>query len=207
MEPIAGSWADRLDALDDYLSSDRAPPDCMDLSELDGFLAGIVASPVSVPANEWMPVIWDGGRPVFADDVEELKILGAILSRYEEIATGLDSEPPYFSPIFWEGSDGKPLVADWAYGFMRAVALRADAWDPVMRDEDTSVLLMPIGFIAGLAVEDLDEDDRLPDAAMEELLEDADVMLAACTVGLRAFWRKRAGRRRQSQNSRRKRLH
>ena len=29
-----------LDALEAYLSSDESPDDCMDLSELDGFLAG-----------------------------------------------------------------------------------------------------------------------------------------------------------------------
>jgi uncharacterized protein YbjQ (UPF0145 family) len=32
---------------------------------------------------------------------------------------------------------------------------------------------------------------RMPEEAMEELMEDADMMLAACVVGLRAFWRDR----------------
>ena len=31
-----------LDTLDGFLRSDRAPPDCMDLSEIDGFLAALV---------------------------------------------------------------------------------------------------------------------------------------------------------------------
>ena len=35
-----------LDALEAYLSSDESPDDCMDLSELDGFLAGLIVGPV-----------------------------------------------------------------------------------------------------------------------------------------------------------------
>ena len=34
-----------LDALDDYLLSDGAPGDSMGLSDLDGFLTGIVVGP------------------------------------------------------------------------------------------------------------------------------------------------------------------
>jgi hypothetical protein len=38
---------------------------------------------------------------------------------------------------------------------------------------------------------EIEEEMRLPDEAMEELMEDADEMLAACVVGLHAFWRDR----------------
>ena len=34
-----------LDALDDYLMSDHAPDDSMGLSDLDGFLTGVVVGP------------------------------------------------------------------------------------------------------------------------------------------------------------------
>ena len=34
-----------LDALDDYLMSDRAPDDSMGLSDLDGFLTGVIVGP------------------------------------------------------------------------------------------------------------------------------------------------------------------
>jgi len=61
----------------------------------------------------------------------------------------------------------------------------------VLQDEDNAVLLIPIGIIAGLAVPEIEADMRMPEEAMEELMEDADMMLAACVVGLRAFWRDR----------------
>ena len=41
-----------LDALDDYLMSDHAPDDSMGLSDLDGFLTGIVVGPELIPPSE-----------------------------------------------------------------------------------------------------------------------------------------------------------
>ncbi|HXT78705.1 MAG TPA: UPF0149 family protein [Acetobacteraceae bacterium] len=181
-----------LDALNDYLMSSRSPQDCMDLSELDGFMAGIVAGPEPVATSEWLPMVWDGEEPVFDSDSEAATILGAILRRFSDIASGLDSEPATFAPVFWEGADGKPVVEDWAHGFMQAVSMRTEAWAPVLRDEDLSILLIPIGIIATRAVAGLTAEVRFPEDAMEDLMEDADTMLAACAVGLRAFWRDRA---------------
>ena len=43
--PFPSSDPIDLDALDDYLMSDHAPDDSMDLSDLDGFLTGIGESP------------------------------------------------------------------------------------------------------------------------------------------------------------------
>ena len=45
-----------LEALDQYLASEDSPEDCMMLSDLDGFLHGIICSPVVIPAEEWMVV-------------------------------------------------------------------------------------------------------------------------------------------------------
>jgi uncharacterized protein len=180
-----------LDALNDYLMSDRSPPECMDLSELDGFLAGLVAGPEPIAPSEWLPVIWDGEEPAFASKDEAESVLGTILTRYNAIAESLDNDPATFSPVFWEADDGTPVVEDWAHGFMHAVSLRTESWEPVLQDEDNAVLLIPIGIIAGLAVPEIEADMRMPEEAMEELMEDADMMLAACVVGLRAFWRDR----------------
>ena len=44
-----------LDALDDYLMSDHAPDDSMGLSDLDGFLTGVVVGPELIMPSEWLP--------------------------------------------------------------------------------------------------------------------------------------------------------
>ena len=63
-----------LEALDQYLASEDSPEDCMMLSDLDGFLHGIICSPVVIPAEEWMVVALGSevdGLPVWV--VDEIK--------------------------------------------------------------------------------------------------------------------------------------
>jgi hypothetical protein len=43
-----------LDELDQYLSSDESPEDCMMLSDLDGLLHGVICSPSPVSSDVWM---------------------------------------------------------------------------------------------------------------------------------------------------------
>ena len=43
--------------------SDHAPDDRMGLSDLDGFLTGIVVGPELILPSEWLPVIWGGQEP------------------------------------------------------------------------------------------------------------------------------------------------
>ncbi|MDR3538093.1 MAG: UPF0149 family protein [Acetobacteraceae bacterium] len=180
-----------IEALDAYLLSDRSPPDCMDLSELDGFLAGVVAGPEVIAPSEWLPIVWDGDEPEFEDEAQASTILGAIMERYNAIATALAGDQESFVPLFWEAADGTPVVDEWAIGFMRAVSLRADAWDPVLKDEDSAILLIPIGIVAGQALGEEDPQLRIPEEAMDDLMEDGDMMMAACAVGLYNFWRDR----------------
>ena len=54
-----------LDALDNCLMSDHAPDNSMGMSDLDGFLTGIVVGPELILPSEWFPVIWGGKEPDF----------------------------------------------------------------------------------------------------------------------------------------------
>lgn len=181
-----------LDALEEFLSSDDSPEECMDLSELDGFLAGLIVGPEAVPPSEWLPVIWDNEDPGFADETQADAILGAILGRYNEIADSLDAEPVEYAPVFWQDFTGATIVEDWAIGFMQAVSMRQIAWAPVLSDDDTAMLLIPIAAIAGLAMPDGTDDDlSLPDEVMDKLVEEAPDVLPSCVLGLRIFWRDR----------------
>ena len=44
----------QLDELDQYLSSDESPEDCMMLSDLDGLLHGVICSPSPISSDVWM---------------------------------------------------------------------------------------------------------------------------------------------------------
>src|SRR5215471_18012836 len=74
-----------LEALGRFLMSDHSSPSSMMLSDLDGFLTGIAIGPELVLPSEWLPLIWGGEAPEFADENEAKAVLGAIMSRYNEI--------------------------------------------------------------------------------------------------------------------------
>ena len=178
-----------LEALDEYLSSDRSPPDCMDLSQLDGFLAGVAVGPEPVLPSEFLPVVWGGEEPEFADMGEAQTLLGSILGRYNEIIETLDDEPSSYAPLFWQDAIGNRITEDWAVGFMQAVALRPEAWEPVLSDDETAMMLIPIGIIAGQAEPEVGlQDVTLPDAFIDSLQDRSEELFPACVLGLRSFW-------------------
>ncbi len=181
-----------LDELANFLNSVSAPPGCMDLSELDGFLAGLVAGPEVVPPQEWLAEVWDNEEPDYENEAEEAAVLEAILGHYAAIEAALDASPLSYAPILWQDSAGTTVTEDWAAGFMQAVSLRAEAWQPALADPDASLLLIPIASLAEMAVPDDERGHALTDDAMDGLVQDAEQVLPVCVLGLRRFWRDRA---------------
>src|SRR3954447_26350611 len=99
-----------LDLLDAYLLSDQSPPDCMLLSDLDGFLTGVAIGPEVVMPSEWLPHVWDGQEPVFDDPVQASANLGTILGRY--IRQFLHHNPVGISYLFGCGGQASGAVVD-----------------------------------------------------------------------------------------------
>src|SRR3954452_6489267 len=103
-----------LDLLDAYLLSDQSPPECMLLSDLDGFLTGVAIGPELAMPSEWLPHVWGGEEPVFDDPAQASAILGTIIGRYNAILREVGEGA--FGPIFWKTVDGTVIAADWAEG-------------------------------------------------------------------------------------------
>jgi uncharacterized protein len=182
-----------LDELAHFLNSSSAPQGCMDLSELDGFLAGLVSGPEVVPRDEWLTEVWDNEEPDYMDDAEQNAVEQAIFDRYEAVEAGLDATPLGYSAILWQDEGGTTVAEDWAAGFMQAVTLRAKAWQPALADEDASMLLIPIASLAGMTLPESERGGQaMSDDALEGLLQDAEQVLPVCVLGLRRFWRERA---------------
>ncbi|MGH7011695.1 MAG: UPF0149 family protein, partial [Caulobacteraceae bacterium] len=120
-----------LDALDAFLRSDRSPAESMLLSDLDGLLTGIAVGPEVVMASEWMPLVWGGEEPVFADESGASAVIGGMMSRFNQIIRG--AEDGSFSPVLWKTPAGEVIAGDWAQGFLRAIFLRPRSWDPLLR--------------------------------------------------------------------------
>jgi uncharacterized protein len=175
-----------LDALDDYLMSDHAPDESMGLSDLDGFLTGIVVGPELILPSEWLPVIWGGEEPEFETETEMRTVLGTIMSRYNEIVACFNSDPEEFGPIFWEGPEGEVIASDWAGGFLDAVALRPKAWEPLIKHRRGRMMMMPLLLLNGGA-----EIDAGPDGAADEerFLAEVPDIIPACVAAIYQFWR------------------
>jgi uncharacterized protein len=164
----------------------------MDLSELDGFLAGLVAGPEAVPPDEWLAEVWDNEEPDYADETEQVAVEQAIFDRYAAIEAGLDATPLAYTAILWQDEAGTTVAEDWAAGFMQAVSLRAKAWQPALADEDASMLLIPIASLAGMTLPESERGGQaMSDDALEGLLQDSEQVLPVCVLGLRRFWQER----------------
>ncbi len=178
-----------LKALDEYLMSDESPENCMQLSDLDGFLTAIVVGPELIQPSEWLPVIWGGESPEFANDAQATAILDAVVGRYNEIARSLAKIPPEIDPIFWKTKVGLVVAGDWAEGFLDAMDLRSKAWAEMIEDEEDSRPLIPILGLAGS-----ESDSPVLAGGSEKLAKlraDATDMIPTCIVKIDAYWKAR----------------
>jgi uncharacterized protein len=180
-----------LDALDAFLNSDLAPDESMGLSDLDGFLAGLAVSPELIMPSEWLPVVWGSEEPDFESVDQAQAILGVIMARYNEIVRLLDTDPDSFDPVFWSDPDDEDdvIVTDWAAGFLEAVRLRPDAWEPLIEHPSAGSLFVPILLLGTDLDEAGFEGDRPTEDEMMELLDDAPNILPVCVAGIHAFWK------------------
>lgn len=202
MPPNSGLTEADLQLLDTFLMSDQVPDDCMQLSDLDGFLTAVAIGPELIMPSEWLPVIWGDGEPAFETVEQARSIVNAIMVRYNEILHRLQDHEPQdhlggIEPLFWETSAGEAVAGDWAEGFMDGVALRKDSWRSLFLSDEGAALLAPIAAF----LHDPD-DDVIPEDAEDELaaLHAAAADLIPPSVhAIDAYWkaRRRSPRRAQ----------
>jgi uncharacterized protein len=174
-----------LEALDRFLMSDRVPEESMLLSDLDGFLTGIAIGPELVKPSEWLPLVFGGDFPAFADPDEGNAILGTIMARYNEILSQVADND--LNPIFWTDPKGTFISADWAQGFYQAITLRADAWTPLFKSKRGAELLFPILALCG----DENGESLLGLSTDEEVqaMGEAAELIPGCIAAVAAYWR------------------
>ena len=142
----------------------------MQLSDLDGFLTGVICSPQLIMPSTWLPIAF--GAPEIGAPPE---IIEMVMSRYNEIVAGLNSDPPILEPVFWQSKEGNVIAMDWCEGFMDAYAMCSDDWEPLMHSEEGQEWMFPI--LAHLIDEEgaslvgarQDQIDALLDMAAEQI--------------------------------------
>lgn len=178
-----------LETLDAFLMSDQVPDDCMQLSDLDGFLTAVAIGPEMIMPSEWLPAIWGDGEPEFETVEEAQRIINVIMVRYNDILHRLQGHPDGIEPLFWETSAGDVVAGDWAEGFMDGVALRKDSWYPLFHSDEGAALLAPI-----LAFVHDPDDDAVPEGTADERAElhaAAAELIPSSVHAIDAFWKAR----------------
>lgn len=127
---------------------DRADrhPIATSIPMLDGYVAGIVAGPVSMSPLDWIcPLLAidadafnHGGTPEFA-------AISAVALRHNEISQILSTTPRQFEPMHRRKINGDVDPRPWCQGFYAAIRLRLSAWAPLLDASNVNHgLLLPI---------------------------------------------------------------
>jgi len=188
-----------LDALDEYLMSDRSSPESMMLSDLDGFLTALAIGPELLGPSEWLPIVWGGEGPAFADAAEGQAVIGGILNHYNAILDAVADGS--YAPILLADPDGTVISMDWAEGFVQAINWRPRAWAPLYESKAERHLLAPI--LAQLDEEDSESLLDLPFEMEEEFFDEPEDLLPPSVINIAGFW-DRHGRARRAQTAAKK---
>jgi uncharacterized protein len=140
------------------------------MSELDGFFTAIISGPETIPPSAWLPVLWGENEPVWESAEGFEKIYQLLIRHYNDVVNSLIAPGFEFEPVFNENEvDGRPVltVNEWCLGYMRGVALTAEAWDD--GGEELFDMLQPIILFSdepGWDVLDTLEEEEISDLQM-----------------------------------------
>jgi uncharacterized protein len=113
---------------------------------LDGYVAAIVAGPVSISPLDWIcPLLAidadafnHGGTPEFA-------AISAVVQHHNAISNTLSNNPTRFEPIHLRKPNGDVDARPWCRGFHAAMQPRLPAWAPLLDIRNVNHgLLLPI---------------------------------------------------------------
>lgn len=133
--PSLPSYVDELDRL----LLDQSD-DCMLLTQLDGFLAGIIVCPDLIPPSRWLKCVWNGedgkGALEVATMADFQHILDLVMHHYSSILAALN-QPGSYEPIFDIDTRNDGILWElWIEGFAAAMDLAPGAWRRVVRSSD-----------------------------------------------------------------------
>jgi len=176
------SWLRKLDAALEGLPE---PADPMMLSQLDGYLAGVMVCPDLIMPSEWLPLVWgkddDGNiaEPIFEDETQLRTTVDLVMRLYNTIGRDLTRGGDRYAPIYDAHPEtGEVIWVFWLIGFKQAMSLRPDSWmDLAEGDDDEAATALSIL----ITLIEIDNDEgSLPDKEVEELLAEAPDMIPYC---------------------------
>ena len=111
---------DRLDRLEELLNLLDLDNEPMDLSELDGFVTGLLACPEMIPPSDWLPAVWGiTGDANFPDMKVAEETIGAVMAHYNAVAEAM-TRSLWLEPIYFISSPTTARLASrWGISLWR----------------------------------------------------------------------------------------
>jgi yecA family protein len=144
-----------------FLLSKHVPDTAMTVEGVDGYFTALAICPGEIEPDEYWPALWNYDAETDAepsyDSEEQAEYVSDLLTRYMEavkrrIALGF----PH--PGLYVAADDDEEERDWAVGFLRGVALRAQTWgERAAEDEDCSMFMSAIYILATGDASDAEE--------------------------------------------------
>jgi uncharacterized protein len=109
---------------------------------IDGLITAAIIAP-EVP-GDWLDHIWAEGRRDTLSAVETETLSSLAEDQFMHVCNTLFDEPAAYRPFLGHGSDRMEAVAQWAAGFRFGIRLLPEAWEPLIADDATRILLASI---------------------------------------------------------------
>jgi uncharacterized protein len=173
-EPLTDAELDRLGAFLKSCKGGRA----MNVEQLDGFFAALIAGPEIVMPSEYYPEVFGGEMSdtyEFGSLDEANEILGLMMRHWNTIAGTLNKDEVYV-PLLLHDENGAANGNDWAHGFMRGTLMRHDGWAELVDDDENGGCMVPIFM---LHYEHDEEPEMRPEPISPEKREEVIVHMAA----------------------------
>ena len=112
----------------------------------DGYVAAIVAGPVSMSPLDWIcPLLAIDADAFNHGDTPEFAAISAVVLRHNVISETLSTAPDQFAPMHRREANGDVDARPWCQGFYAAMQLRLMAWAPLLDSSNViHGLLLPI---------------------------------------------------------------
>jgi uncharacterized protein len=176
-----------LDHLGQFLKNCKGGK-AMNIEELDGFFAALIAGPEIVAPSEYMPEVF-GSETSETHQFESLEeaneILGLMMRHWNDIA-GTLSKVEVYLPLLLLDENGVEHGNDWARGFIRGTRMRHDGWPELLADDDHGGCMIPMLML----YHEHDEDPAMrPKPIAPEQREKVIVSMAAGLVEAYLYFR------------------